>query len=355
MPNGQTGIRGALPVIKVDNTDNADLTAGLQSLSIKETTEGLYTCEALVNNWGDVGGRPGYLYFDRRTVEFGKSIAVSFDGATLFNGLLMAMEAQFPEGGGAGITLLCEDRFQDLRMTRRSRCFENQSDADVFRSIASDHGLGAQVQFSGPTHKIIAQVNQTDLAFLRQRAMVSDVELWIDGSDLHAQTHGSRGGRPVQLSYPATLREFSVCADIAGQRTGIVVSGWDIAAKAALSYEATDQVISGELNAMTSGPSILSSKRGTRKATVAHLTPHTQQETQAVAESLFKEMARRFVRGVGVAETSGDIHVGATVDLQNLGPLFSGRYYVTEATHLFDREKGIRTEITVERPGLGQP
>jgi len=38
--------------------------------------------------------------------------------------------------------------------------------------------------------------------------------------------------------------------------------------------------------------------------------------------------ARRFVTGRGVAESSGKLRVGNFVDLQGLGPLFSGKYYV---------------------------
>ena len=38
-----------------------------------------------------------------------------------------------------------------------------------------------------------------------------------------------------------------------------------------------------------------------------------------------------------------------------LGPLFSGDYYLAEVTHRFDTEQGMRSDLTVERPGLGRP
>jgi hypothetical protein len=39
--------------------------------------------------------------------------------------------------------------------------------------------------------------------------------------------------------------------------------------------------------------------------------------------------------------------------LAGLGPLFNGRYYLSEVRHTFDFARGIRTAFTAERPGLG--
>ena len=82
--------------------------------------------------------------------------------------------------------------------------------------------------------------------------------------------------------------------------------------------------------------------------------PFSSEEAQAEAEAVFRMSARRFVTGHGVAETNGRLRVGSYVDLKNLGPLFSGKYYVAGVKHMFDGVRGIRTEFTAERPGLGR-
>ena len=94
---------------------------------------------------------------------------------------------------------------------------------------------------------------------------------------------------------------------------------------------------------------------GDRVETVGQLVPLTSAEARARVEALFKHQARRFVAGWGVAETDAKLRVGAKVTLDGLGPLFGGDYYVTDSVHRFDRVRGIRTEIHVERPGLGKP
>jgi hypothetical protein len=56
-----------------------------------------------------------------------------------------------------------------------------------------------------------------------------------------------------------------------------------------------------------------------------------------------------------VADVTSQLLVGTKLEVLEVGPLFSGKYYVTEVRHLFSLDmRGIRTEFTVERPGLGQ-
>ena len=265
----------------------------------------------------------------------------------------MGLEGNFPEGKSPEIAVLAEDRFQDLRMIRRTRTFTDASDSDVFSQIANDHGLTPQVDVSGPSHKVLAQVNLSDLTFMRDRARAIDAELWIEGSTLHAKQRASRNSGTVEMTYGHELHEFIVLADLSGQRTGVTASGWDVSGKSTLKYEATESAISSELNGMTSGASILSSALGERKENLAHTVPLTSQDAQNSAEAFFRMSARRFVTGHGVADANADLHVGSYVDLKGLSKLFDGKYYLSEVRHVFG-EKGLTTEFTAERPGLGQ-
>jgi phage protein D len=99
---------------------------------------------------------------------------------------------------------------------------------------------------------------------------------------------------------------------------------------------------------------VLGAKLGQRKETVAHVVPMSSDEARAHAEALFRRLARRFVVGRGLARTDARLRVGSAVDLRGLGPLFSGKYYVSNVRHLFDGTHGMRTEFTGERPSLGR-
>lgn len=341
------------PTFKVAGRELAALSEALLELFVRESLTGLYACEAVFGNWGPSSGQTTYLYFDRQTLEFGKDFEVLLGSDTLFKGRIMALEGRFPEGSPPAVAVLVEDRFQDLRMTRRTRTFADSSDSDLMSQLASDHGLTPDVSVNGPTHKVLAQANVSDLAFMRERARVLDAEIWIDDTTLSAKTRSSRNGGTLTLGFGNELREFEVLADLAEQRTSVAVTGWDISGKSAVSESADDSTLSGEVQGDDSGASILQSALGERKETVGFSSPVDSQEARTTSESLFKQRGRKFLTGRGVAKTDSKLRVGATLTLKGLGPLFSGNYYVVESEHRFDATQGLRTSFAVERPGLG--
>ena len=358
------GIVSAEAAFEIDAQTQPQLNAGLLSLMVEESTEGLYRCEARFGNWGGVGSTVDYLYFDRALLDFGKEVTVTMgsDDAAgeVFRGKISALEGQFLQGEPPQIVLLAEDAAQDLRLTRRTRTFGNGNitDASVFEQIANEHGLQPRVSIQGPTHNVIAQLNQSDLAFLRERARRLGAELWIQGEELHLQDRLNRqqGGEKLNLQFKRGLLEFNVIADTANQYTQIVVSGWDVQGKDTINYEATDSILGNELNGDESGASVVSAKFKERVDRITKPIPLMSTEAQTLAEAIFRGQARRFVMGRGLARGDTRIRVGRAIDLEGLGSLFSGTYYITEARHLFRRgaKGGYTTEFVVERAGIGR-
>jgi phage protein D len=349
-----TRILTSRPSFVLDGKEEATLSQGLLRMAVVESVQGLYHCEACFGNWGPRGNSIDFLYFDRKKLEFGKTMQVKLEQDKIFDGRIFAIEAGFGDGNPPEITVLLEDRFQDLRMTRRTRSFPDASDADVMRKIAGDHGLQADIDASGPTYKFLTQVNQSDLAFMRERARTIDAEVWVDDRKLVVKSRSKRNNGTVKLNYGGELEQITVTADLATQRTSVTVNGWDVSGKAKLTHEATEQAVSNELNGDTSGISILKNSFGERKESIAHTVPMTAREAQTVAESMLRMTARRFLVARGVAQVNAKLRVGTYLDLQGLGPLFNGKYYLTNVKHAFDGKTGLKVEFIAERPGIGK-
>ncbi len=345
-------IRSARPTIEIDGQRAAVLEAALVSYELTDSLESMARAELVFGNWGGAD-KPGFQHFDRRTIDFGKPIKVKKGDELLFDGRITAITAEFPEGVPPQIGVLAEDRLQDLRMTRRTRSFAQKSLGDVARSIATDHGLQAQISSTAPAVPLLAQVNQSDLAFLTDIARRFDADIYVEGTNLHVVP--SRDHAVVKLAWAGTLRAFSVTADLAHQRTAIVASGWDVKAKAAVSHKAEKSAVSGELGRDEAGADILQRAFGTRVDTLAHSLPANNSEARQLAEAGYRHMARSFVTGEGVCETDALVRAGAKMELTGLGPLFDGTYRATSVTHLFDPEHGARSAFRCNRPGLGRP
>lgn len=351
-----TGAISGEAALTVDGRGQPALGAALLAVAVEETSEGLCRCEARFGNWeaGD------FRYFDRALLEFGKDMTVELgagDGlGEVFAGKISALEGQFVAGEPPTIVVLAEDRLAALRQTRRSRVFEDMADADIFAQIAREHGLQPEVDVTGPTHRAMAQVNQTDLAFIRERARALDADVWAAGGTLRVQARPRRAvAGDLSLALGGGLLEFSVTADLANQPTSVVVSGWDVAAKEAISAEADEAALGAELGGDTSGAAVQRSAFGERVERIVHRAPLDGGEARALAESAFRARARRFVFGSGLARGDARLRVGLKLRIDGLGPLFSGEYTIVEARHVFQRgpDGGYTTEFSVERAGLG--
>lgn len=343
-------MRPSRPQIHVDGQRADRLESGLISLALEDGVDAMAHAELIFGNWG--GDTPGFQHFGRELLDFGKSIAVKLGTDTLFEGRISAITADYPDGGPPTIGVLAEDRLQDLRMTRRTRIFEAVSLADIVRRIAGDHGLTADVNLDAASQPVVAQVNQSDLALLHDLARREDAEIWVEGTSLKAARRRPTGR--LELRWAGSLRSFHAEADLAGQRTALLASGWDVAEKAATSHRAGASAVAAELGNDEGGGAILARSFGERVDSIAHALPRDGAEARAVAEAQYRAMARRFVTGTGTAETSAALKVGATLALSGLGPWFDGDWRTTAVAHRFDQEEGLRSEFSCERAGLGR-
>ncbi len=356
-----TGVVSADAVIKIDGESQTVLDAALLDLLVEETVEGLYRCEARFGNWGGTSdGAPDYQYLDRRLLDFGREISVSMgagsEDAQIFSGFINGLEAQYSNNQPPTLTVLAEDALMNFRKARRTRSFEDMSDADVFNDIAQEHNLRADIDVPVEQQRVIAQINQSDLAFIRDRARRLDADVWTDEGTLYVQARDRRIADSDEyfLRLGVGLLEFEVLADLANQYTSVVVSGWDVGGKTTIEHEATDRSLGSELGDDDSGASILRRAFSEQVDRIARQMPGTDQEVQSLAEAAFRQQARRFVVGHGSARGDARLRVGRRVELRGLGDLFSGVYTVEEARHIFTRQidGGYMTEFVVERPGI---
>jgi uncharacterized protein len=341
------------PTFVINGTESPVLSEGLLQLDVIDDGTGPARCEARFTNWGPVGRRTDFLFFNRRLLNFGAQFRVVLSDLTLFDGRIVAIDGGFGESTPPTIGIRAEDRLIDLSMTRRSRTFEHISDADIASGIAKDHGMTARVAVPGTTHAAVYQHNQTDLEFLHARLSAIDAEFWVEGNTLHAQLRSERHHGVITLRQGAELLEFSVAADLREQRSRVVVSGWDVRNKSSIEASATDSVLGDEVRGRQSGAAILMASFGRRDEAIVDSVPLSSEEAQHRADASFKDRARRFVTGHGVCLATPAMRIGTHIDLQGVGPLFNGQYHVTKVRHGFDPTNGTRTHFSAETPGLG--
>ncbi len=348
------------PTFKVDGSAQADLGRDLVYLEVEETTEGLRTCLARFRNIGPKSGAQveQFLYLDGQVVDFGKAIEVAVgppdDERIVFKGPISALEHRYAESEAHELAVFAEDQLMKLRMTRRSKTYEDKTDAQIAQDIAQAHSLGADADAPGPTYDVVQQWNQSDLAFLRERARLIQAELFMDEDKLCFKARGGRTATEVTLVAGNTLLRALVRADLAHQRTRVKVSGYDAQARDVIDEEAGTEAIQSEARRGRTGPQILQQAFGERVSHRSRDVPLTSAEATQWAKAEMVRRARGFVHLDATTSGTPDMMVGSKVEVQGMGgPFDGGSYYVTRVCHTYEHRNGLRTHFEAERATVG--
>jgi phage protein D len=351
----------AEPVFEVEGAVRGELTRDLLRLDIREDTEGLKTLVARV------AGTPAHpdmpdvpeLYLNGSLLDFGKKIAVSLgpsgSARTVFEGYVGAIEAVYAESREPEVVIFAEDRLMQLRTTRRFRSYESSTDMQIAEAIGAEHGVAVQASGSGPSYDVVQQWNQSDLAFLRERAARVQAEVWIQDDTLFFQTRESRSGTEITLVQGNQLLAVQIRADLAHQRTKVKVAGYDAAERGTIDEEAEGDAIQSELGGGLSGPAVLQRAFGERVSYRVRDVPLNDDEARQWARAEMLRRSRGFVTAVGTTNGTPDMVVGSKLTLQRVGAPFNGAgYYVVSVNHSYDRVNGYRTHFTAERASVNQ-
>ncbi|MFL5383922.1 MAG: phage late control D family protein [Longimicrobiaceae bacterium] len=351
----------AEPIFRIEGTVSSELSRDVLRLDVLETTEGLKTLVLRVAGTPAHPDQPDVpeRWLDGSILDFGKEVEVEVGetsaARTVFSGHLSALEAAFTEGREPEVVFFAEDRLMELRTTRRMKRYEQMSDADIASEIANQHGLTPQVNAPGPTYDGVQQWNQSDLAFLRERAARVQAEVWLVGDTLHFEGRASRSGSEIALVAGNQLMDIQLRADLAHQRTMVKVSGYDASARDQIEEEAAGDAIQAEVTGGKTGPDVLQRAFGERVSHRVRDVPLTSGEAREWARAEMLRRARGFVTAAGTTNGSPDLVVGSRVSLERVGgPFNGGGYYVTRVRHSYDRSSGFRTHFEAERATVNE-
>ena len=362
MPDSRPLHDSTTPSFQVGGTERHELARDTLALEIEEGIEGLKRMRLTLAAIGPFANDRDekLLYVDGNVLDFGGKVDVSMGPRSasrkVFSGKVSAMEIVMQHGRDAEVRVLAEDRLMDLRMTRRFKTYEDVSDSDLVQRIASEHGLRSKTDVDGPTFKVVQQWNQSDLAFLRDRAQRLGADVWVEGDALHMAARDRRdSGDAIALIQGGELLAVHIRADLAHQRTAQNVSGYDEVGKEAIAEEAGASVIAGEAKEGRHGAAVLAEAFGERPTYRVRDVPFAAAEATAWARAELLRRARRFLVARGVTLGTPALAVGSAVKLERVGALFEGGgYYVTHVVHAFDTEQGYRTHFEAERAWIGR-
>ncbi len=299
---------------------------------------------------------PGMSLLDSRKFDLTKEVEIS--GTTesgtkvkLVKGEITALEPEFQEGTVFVLVIRGYDKSHRLFRESKSKAFLNIKDSDLASQFAGSAGLSAQVDATSTVYDHLYQDNQSDLAFLMQRAWRIGYECFVDDGKLYFRKPPS-SGTTVTLSWGKDLISFFPSMTLAEQVDTVKVKGWDPKTLELILGNATTGALYPQ-NGDSKNGATWASSLGTGTHTLVDIPVVSQAEANKIAEARLNELSGAFVSADGTAIRRPDIKAGQFVKLEDLGTRMSGTYMVTSATHQFTHEGHI-TKFTVSgtRTGL---
>jgi len=348
----------ARPTLRIDGQDNAMASGLLQSLVMREQEGALSSLEAcFVNFTARDTGQVGAAFEDEQVLRLGSQLKVYAGEAAapteIFSGLVSALEFAFDSEGPPRLIVQAEDPAQRGRLARRMEVYEQQSVADIARTVANRMGLTPTVTGLSDVSALEVQFDESDLAFLRRLLARQGADLQVVGDQLQVAPRADVQRNQITLRLHSQLHQLRVVADLAHQVSQVKVTGFDPAQGAAVQGTGSSAPL-GPGSGRT-GQALLQQTWGERVQQTAHRLALTQAEADALAQAEFAQRARRFVRVQGRCEGNPDLRVGSHVALAGVSPRFDNTYYVTACTHRYDMRRGFETEFQAECAFFGPP
>lgn len=350
----------AEPILTIDGQPAPDaLMEDILHISVEESLHlpGMFT---LVFRNSKAPGQDETQFWEHESLfQIGGSITVGFKSGTtesqefedekegqVIEGEITALETHFTSGAQAPIIVRGYDVSHRLHRGRHNRSFQNMTDSDVVQKLADEVGIPiGTLSSSGSPHDYIFQKNQTNMAFMRERAARNGFELFVQDGKLHFREPNIDD--ELELQWLRHITDLQVRVSSAEQVNSVEVRGWDYQQKRSIVVTKSSDQVKTETD-QGSGPKTSTAFQG--KPTdptfiVVDQPMFTAQEAEKMAQSLFNELVGEFVHADGKAEGNPDIRPGKAVKLKDMGN-YSGKYYVTEARHIYS-ERTYTTEFSV--------
>ena len=289
---------------------------------------------------------------DSDTFKIGAEVEIQMSRGegvkSVLKGEVTSLEVDVDTEAGPIFTVRGYDRAHRLHRGRKTRSFLNQTDSDIVTRVASEAGLSARVENTGVLHQFVWQHNQTDWEFVKERAARHGYEVFVDGRNLYFQKPKNGQIEAPPQAYGQSLLSFHVTLSTQFQASEVIVRGWDPTNKKAIIGRATRGSLAPQVGHRKSGKETTSTAFSIEpKVFVVDRPVASQGEADRIAQAVFDEIDGMFIQAEGTCLGEPDLKPRTTVQISGLGVRFSGKYYVTSATHRLTRDEGYTTEFVV--------
>lgn len=300
--------------------------------------------EELKENWEGI---------DMAVFKPGNPVKISMgadDALELMSGEITALDISFDSS--PKVEIRGYDKMHRLRFGTKTRSFTEKKDSEIVSTIASEAGLSANAEATTTIYPYIFQNNQSNYAFLLERAYRIGYELMVDKDKLifRKSKEGESPGSTYTFKYGVNLESFHLSLGTLIRGSEVEVRGWDIKQKKEIVHKATASNADSKMGGSKSGHEFSSSIKAS-PISVLYDSVLDAKDAENIAKAIHNNTLEAFITGVGLYTGDVQIKPGITVKIEGIGDKFSGTYYVYSTIHSMDYGS-FKTIFKVRKTGI---
>jgi phage protein D len=279
----------------------------------------------------------------------------------MMEGEITDVSPTFPADGVPTVGIKGHSRMHRLRGDNKTRTFQNTNAKQIVEKIGKDAGLDVKADDVEVMQDYVIQPNQSDLEFLKGIAKGLHFEVLVQNKTLIFRK--AKESTPkvftfiwfgTQESFAPTpdtlpLKSFSPEMKTLAPTNTAVHRAYDMKSKKPFISSASSADQTTLMGGQQSGAAQSASAFNMERTTTVVTQPFaSKDEGDRMAKATYEAKAMDYIGGH--AETIGvpELWSGQVVEFKGLGPVFSGLYYISQATHTI-AESGYQTSFEVKR------
>lgn len=287
----------------------------------------------------------------------------------MLTGEITTLEPNFPEASYSSLSVRGLNVLHALRTEQHTYSWENKRDSDIAKELgdkplqSGQAGLGIKVNIDPSPDEtaetFVMMNNQFDIVFLLERArrhgydvILNEVSPTNTERNIYFGPSKSKLQAPnYRLVWGKTLTSFKPTLNTSRQISNVTVRGWDRQANKLIEKKKswTDLVTDANEKKRLE----LISQAFNRGEIVTNQPVRTDAEADQKATDILTRQLRDMVKATGATVGLPDLRAGTKVEIDGLGPRYSGIYYITSTTHTIG-DGGYRTTFEARRDPMDQ-
>jgi phage protein D len=299
-----------------------------------------------------------FKWLDHKLFDVGNTVVIDFGYGdklkTMIEGNITSLEPSFFSGETPTLSVKGQDlSYNYIKKKSPARTFVNMAYSDIAKTIAKEAELKPEVDDTKKLNRPIRKDNnESYFTFLEKKAKEVDFQFKIDGRTIYFKKPEDTKEEIMTLELGKDIISFSPNLSTAHLYSEVEVRGHNpndptkpIIGRAKPGSERQQE------GTKQTGSQVVTERLGKSKKVISNIIVYSEDHANAIAEAMLNKASDSFIEGDGESIGIPQIRPGVCIKLEKMGERFSGKYYVTSATHTINNS-GYKTRFTVKRNAL---